>query len=59
MESAIIGKIAQEAKIPFMILRAIVDPAHFCLPYSAIIKSFNTNGQFPTLFFSNKSITST
>ncbi|BAW80669.1 hopanoid-associated phosphorylase [Candidatus Nitrosoglobus terrae] len=48
MESAAVAKAATDAKVPFIIIRAIADPAGISLPITAL-KALNTEGQLQRL----------
>ncbi len=43
MESGAVARIAKQANIPFIVIRSIVDPAHFNLPY-AVQYAINQQG---------------
>lgn len=45
MESAAVAKLAAEAQVPFLIIRAIADPAHATLPVSAL-RALDLDGRF-------------
>lgn len=48
MESAAVAKLAAEAQVPFLIIRAIADPAHATLPASAL-RALDLDGRLQPL----------
>lgn len=50
MESAAVARLAAEAQVPFLVIRAIADPAHAALPTSAL-QALDPNGRFQPFTF--------
>jgi adenosylhomocysteine nucleosidase len=51
MESAAVARVSQEAKIPFMAIRAVVDPCHMSLPHHVLktVDSYGCIRSYPLL----------